>query len=320
MAITRDDVLWCYRLILGREPESESVVEACLKSRDLASLRASFFRSPEFLKEAPSARSAQCTLLPLDLPNNPVEYNATATQLADCIAKIKASWSHLGITKPHFSVLTNQKFLPENLSENEGAFWSSGEEEAGRVEKMLARHDFTALSTRVCVEYGCGVGRVTEGLARRFARVHGYDISQGHLSLALQRSQETGVSNCQFHLCSDNLLEQLEPCDFFYSRIVFQHNPPPVIYQLIRNALRALNPNGIAIFQVPTYRLNYRFSISEWLATEHVLDMQMHCLPQHVVFSIIADENCGVLEVREDGSTGALDKYISNMFVVRKHE
>ena len=114
------------------------------------------------------------------------------------------------------------------------------------------------------------------------------------------------------------LLGDLEPCDVFYSRIVFQHNPPPVIAELIRNALKALRPGGIAIFQVPSYMSGYGFKLREWLAKDHPLDMQMHCLPQHRIFALIA-EHCGaVLEVREDGVAGARDRIVSNNFVVRK--
>lgn len=320
MAVSRDEVIWCYRIILGREPESEEVVRAHMRNQSLSSLREDFLRSPEYARQRidSSANHPQSPFLPLDLPENEIELDATETQLTECIAKIKAAWSHLGITKPHFSVLTDRQFLPENLNKNLEIFWASGEDEAGKVERMLTRHNFTSLSTKTCLEYGCGVGRVTMALARRFAQVHGYDISQEHLLRAKQRAEEIGITNCRFHLCTDNPLYPLERCDFFYSRIVLQHNPPPVISQLIRNALRALKPGGIAIFQVPTYRIGYRFSIKKWLATDHALDMQMHCLPQPVIFSIVHDENCEPLEVREDNSTDAPDLYISNMFVIRK--
>ncbi|SRR6266481_256071 len=318
MTVSKDEVLWCYRMILGREPESEDVIREKMKSPNRSSLREAFLHSPEFIRGKSLVNRPPAQTFPLNLPKNEIEYEATATQLTKCLATIKAAWSHLGITRPHFSVLTNKWFLPENLDENLDKFWASGESEVIILEGMLARHDFASLSTKICVEYGCGVGRVTIGMARRFAQVHAYDISQGHLSLAEQRAHEVGVPNCKFHLCSDNLLNPLEECDLFYSKIVFQHNPPPVIHQLIRNALRALKPGGIAIFQVPTYCIGYRFSINEWLATDDELDMQMHCLPQHVIFPIIADENCELLEVREDGSTGAPDQFISNTFMIRK--
>ena len=75
---------------------------------------------------------------------------------------------------------------------------------------------------------------------------------------------------------------------------------------------------GMAIFQMPTYDLGYRFKTSEWLATEHILDMQMHCFPQARTFEIAAEEKCQVLEVREDDWAGPANKRVSNTFVIRK--
>jgi SAM-dependent methyltransferase len=320
MTISKEEVLWCYRMILGREPESDAVVQARMTMKDLATLRKAFFHSPEFLKKraALSGTRPPSPSLPLDLPENEIETEATTTQLAECLAKIKQAWTHLGAAKPHFSVLTNKQYLPENIDDNMEGFWASGEVEAARFERMLTHHGGINLSSKTCLEYGCGVGRVTMGLAKRFAQIHAYDISPEHLNLAKKRATELGHSNCTFHLCPDNPLHPLELCDFFYSRIVFQHNPPPVIKQLIRNALQALKPEGIAIFQVPTYRVNYRYSIDEWIATNHPLDMQMHCIPQQIIFSIIIDENCTLLKMREDNSPGS-NLFISNIFIIRKN-
>lgn len=48
-AISKEDVCNCYRFILGREPESDSVVaEALNHNRSFYELRANFIRSPEF--------------------------------------------------------------------------------------------------------------------------------------------------------------------------------------------------------------------------------------------------------------------------------
>lgn len=324
MAISKEEVVWAYRMILGREPESEDVIKKQMKNKDISAIRETFLNSPEYIQKCNLAvgNMEKFTFFPLDLARNEIEHEATEKDLAKCIAKIKEAWSHLGVIKPHFSVLTDDKFLPDNLGQNLETFWKSGENEVLQLEKILTRHNFSLksiFSSKICVEFGCGVGRVTTALSSRFSKVHGYDISQGHLNQASKRAEEIKLSNCHFHLCAENFLEEIEKCDFFYSRIVFQHNPPPVINQLIRNALKALKPDGIAIFQVPTYQIGYSFSIMKWLKSEHKLDMQMHCLPQHVIFSIATQEKCDILEVREDNSTGAPDKFISNLFVIKKH-
>jgi SAM-dependent methyltransferase len=253
------------------------------------------------------------TLNSLDL-----ETDAGELQLAACIEKIREAWSHLGNEKPHYSVLTNQQYLPENLDASIDTFWATGMQEAAILQKVLARYGLSELSGKSCVEYGCGVGRVTMGLANCFGQVHGYDISSGHLAVARERVVTLGVSNVCFHSCADSVLMDLEPCDCFYSRIVFQHNPPPVIAGLIRKALDSLNTGGIALFQVPTYGVGYTFQLEKWLKAKNELGMEMHCLPQPVIFKLIADSGCELLEVREDNCTGAPERFISNTFIVRK--
>ncbi|MCF8709470.1 class I SAM-dependent methyltransferase [Rhizorhapis sp. SPR117] len=316
MTVTRDEVIWCYRTILEREPESEDAIREKRKAhKNFSALRASFLISMEGQRKL---KEHIPNFLPLGLPANEIEYDASPDRLSRFSATIKAAWTHLGLVKPHFAVSTSNKYLPENLSENIDSFWISGERIAAMLERMLKRHGFGSLETKTCIDYGCGAGRVTMGLAPRFSRTHAYDISPSLLRLAEQRAQELEVrEKCSFHLVND-LLDTFEDCDFFFSRIVFQHNPPPMIAKMIENMLKSLKIGGMAIFQVPTYSIGYRFSIDEWLDQDHALDMQMHCLPQHVIFSLISKEKCEILEVREDDSTGKADRWISNTFVVRR--
>jgi hypothetical protein len=72
------------------------------------------------------------------------------------------------------------------------------------------------------------------------------------LELAKQRTLSLGINNIEFHLCTANIFkEKLKECDFFYSRIVFQHNPPPLIRKLIEMSLKSLKKEGIELLPVP---------------------------------------------------------------------
>lgn len=52
MGISREHVVWAYRLFLGREPESDSVIDAAMGGfHSVADLRAQFLGSPEFLEQ-----------------------------------------------------------------------------------------------------------------------------------------------------------------------------------------------------------------------------------------------------------------------------
>ena len=246
-----------------------------------------------------------------------VEVFATASQLKSCLEKIRIAWESLGAEKPHFSVLTDDRFLPEKISHSMADFMGSGESEVRMLKSLLERHGISNLSTLSCVEYGCGVGRLTGFLAQSFQEVHGYDISRQHLEWA--RKSVDSYDNVSLHLVPPGNLPALVICDVYYCRIVLQHNPPPVIAELIRLALQSLRSGGIAVFQVPTNSPGYHFSVSEWLALDNHNDMEMHCIPQWVIFELVAKAGCTVLEVREDNSTGAPDVFISNTFVARKN-
>jgi SAM-dependent methyltransferase len=314
MSVSEEEVVWCYRLLLGREPESRQVVLEHMDCESRASLIRVFLGSAEFGGIA----AVSAPRMPLDIENLEIEVQATEQQLAALVAKIRSAWSHLGLERPHFSVVTDPRFLPEHLDASIQQFWASGETEAQRLEHVLERYRFGRLALKTCVEYGCGVGRVTPALAQRFARVHAYDISPAHLALAREHTAESGVGSVEFHLCSETFLQPLVPCDFFYSCIVLQHNPPPVIMRLLENALAALKPSGVAVFQVPSYIAGYRFELDEYLRSEAALDMEMHCLPQKFVFEVAARQRCTILEVREDDCTGAPSLIISNTFIIRK--
>jgi SAM-dependent methyltransferase len=302
--------------MLGREPESEAAIKQHMAARDHDHLSEVFLTSLEF-KDRVGVHVAG---LPIALSPIEVEFAARPAELSACLTKIKDAWAHLGTVRPHFSVLTDQRFLPENLDGNIDTFWASGQGEVEGVLQILARYGFKSFRDKNCVEYGCGVGRVTVPLAQKFRRVDGYDISSSHLVRAQHRADQVAARNVFLHQCASTVLPELEKCDLFYSRIVFQHNPPPVIVELIRRALAALKPRGVAVFQVPTYIAGYQFRVKEYLATEHVLDMQMHCLPQKVVFDLVNEQGCSVLEVREDGACGAPSMILSNLFVVRRPE
>lgn len=256
--------------------------------------------------------------LPLDRPALAIENAANPEQLSQILAHIRDSWTELGAGRPHYSVLAADEFLPDGFGSSSERFWRSGDIEATIIAAALARCGLGAPEQKICVEYGCGVGRVTVPLAARFAEVDAYDISRTHLELAEQRASLLGADNIHFHPCGDGLPDQLRPCDFFYSRLVMQHNPPPLIVRILRLALTSLKVGGIAIFGLPIYIEGYRFHSAEYLATPRAAGSEMHCIPQSEVFALIAAAHCAVIEVHEERERARSGDCLSNLFVVKR--
>jgi hypothetical protein len=112
--------------------------------------------------------------------------------------------------------------------------------------------------------------------------------------------------------------ETLPTFDLFTSVIVLQHNPPPIIAMLLKGLLCKLRPGGIAYFQVPTYKHDYGFTVDKYLQdAAQTQGMEMHVIPQHVLFDLLRQCGCQLLECREDGWSGD-SSIISNTIFARK--
>jgi SAM-dependent methyltransferase len=172
---------------------------------------------------------------------------------------------------------------------------------------------------RHAFEFGCGVARVTPYLAKVFSKVTACDVSTAHLQIARQVVARSGARNIELTLAGSEEFGMTSPFDLWFSRIVLQHNPPPIIALILRRALSLLAPGGVAVFQVPTYCRGYRFNTADYLAAlTGSGNIEMHVLPQAAVFRIALETGCVPLEVREDEATGLGSAWISNTFVVTK--
>ena len=128
-----------------------------------------------------------------------------------------------------------------------------------------------------------------------------------------------GKGNVSYQqLATLDQLSQLPQVDAIFSLITLQHNPPPIMAWMLRTLLSSLRPGGVAYFQLPTYRTGYLFEVERYLHSAPPNTLEMHYLPQHEVFRLVAETGCLCLEVREDGMVGAEDQMLSNTFLVQK--
>lgn len=314
--IDRDHIVWAYRLLLGREPESPAAVDQHL-GLTLQRLRDTFLRSDEFLAQA-NRRGPAATRPPAQ--GVTIEQLQSPETLALLLDHVAAQWSRLGDAEPHWSVLTADKYRSGQIAAHLPDFQRSGASEVRHLDAVLRRNHLAWPHQGLCIDYGCGVGRVSVPLAAHCARVLGVDISAGHLRVAAQEAAAQGLGDKLQWLQLRTLagLDSLPQADMVYSAIVLQHNPPPVIALTLARLLRCLKPGGVAVFQLPTHIPGYRFVVAEYLQAlrdgQHQ-GMEMHMLPQARVFEIIDAAGCQPCEVFSDEAAGPV--YTSHTFVVR---
>jgi SAM-dependent methyltransferase len=114
------------------------------------------------------------------------------------------------------------------------------EQELMRLPQAGGQHAWRAL------EIGCGPGRLIKPFSRRFAEIHGVDVSDEMIRLARERLKDIpqarvhSTDGASLSLFSDQYF------DFVYSYAVFQHIPSrDVVFQYMREIRRVLKPGGV---------------------------------------------------------------------------
>ena len=321
---TKEEVRLAYQLMLGREPESDAVVNSlCQAAQTPEQLRDVFLKSPEFVKSMSEQLGKPQTVRqrhPYTLPRIPVESFLSDEVLAKMFARTQGQWEHLGQTEPYWSVVTQPQYYQSEFESHRDEFYVSGSYSQLVFLAALKRCGVSPATLHTCLEVGCGVGRVTEHLAKSFDRVIAADISKPHLDIAQQHLQSKGIHNVELvHWQQVDQLRQLPKVDVVFSVITLQHNPPPVMAWMLSQLLGSLTPGGVAFLQIPCYRSGYMFEVDRYLNLPPSNAMEMHFLPQQDVFKVIQAAGCMCLEVREDGMVGDESNMLSNSYLIQKN-
>jgi SAM-dependent methyltransferase len=159
-----------------------------------------------------------------------------------------ADWLHWAKVDPYFAVVTHDKFRG---GANKVEFLATGE---ASIAGIIARLEsaFGPLDYRRALEFGCGVGRLTVPLARRFAAVSAVDISSDMLAEAKANCDAAGV-DAEFVLSDDRLTRTGSDFDLILSLITLQHIPRERGLVIIETMLTRLAPRGAIYLDVPIF-------------------------------------------------------------------
>lgn len=207
--------------------------------------------------------------------------------------KLKNDWEGLAERDALWAILTDANKTGGRW--DPGEFLATGESEIQTVLDHLARIGRNVAFDGTALDFGCGVGRLTQALARRFASCTGIDISVRMIEKARALNL---YPNCRYVIGSGLTLPFASAgFTFVYSNIVLQHMLPEYAQAYLREFVRVLAPGGILVFGVQdTFRVRDLNSFSLRLRQRLRLrsriretfgsgapDMQMHCLPELLV-------------------------------------
>jgi len=130
------------------------------------------------------------------------------------------------------------------------AFFATGRSEIATVFDHLAGLRIVPDPRGRSLDFGCGVGRLSQALAARFDSAVGIDISPTMIELAREANQRC---NCSYELNESGDLSRFEDehFAFIYTSIVLQHLEPCFATTYMREFARVLARRGVVVFQVP---------------------------------------------------------------------
>lgn len=218
------------------------------------------------------------------------------------LENVQKTWECFGATDPMWAVLGWEG--KDRNRWNAEEFFQTGVNDINRVMSQIDLITNYPLNTSRCLDFGCGLGRLTIPLAGHFTNVYGVDISPSMISKANAFSSD--VPNARYHINLEPDLKLFES-DFFdciITLIVLQHLEISYQKNYTAEFVRLIKPGGLAVFQMPDQL--ERFASYREFKSNTRPEMEMHGMSTENVTSHI--ESCGgkVLQILEDDACGNL--------------
>ncbi|NNJ88280.1 MAG: class I SAM-dependent methyltransferase [Eudoraea sp.] len=226
------------------------------------------------------------------------------------LKNVQKAYEKVGAEDPLWAILTDNKKRGNKWDPEE--FFETGRNEINSVIAYLESID-VKINYGNAFDFGCGVGRLTQGLCYHFDKVTGVDISDSMIAGANRYNKFD--KKCSYITNTEPNLKCLSSntFDFVYTNIVLQHMAPRYQVEYIKEFFRILKPGGKALFQVrtPIGSSPKPGSLAEkihnfrkerlkpfWKSIRGRPPIQVHTISPQIVEQIIAECGATILDVK----------------------
>lgn len=215
---------------------------------------------------------------------------------------LKHNWEFFATNNPYWAILTG---------EHAEEFFQTGINEVDSVMSYIESLNLSKkLSMETALDFGCGVGRLTQPLSGYFREVHGVDIASEYISLAEKNNKYP--NKCKYHLNirDDLAIFKNNTFDLIYSNIVLQHMKPEYSKKYITEFLRVLAPSGLLIFQLPSEpitvwgKIAWKYLIPLRSSITGRPYMEMNHIPKEEVTDFLEKNGGTIIDVTQDEWAG----------------
>jgi 2-polyprenyl-3-methyl-5-hydroxy-6-metoxy-1,4-benzoquinol methylase len=215
------------------------------------------------------------------------------------IEDLQNKWDAFGKTDPLWAILTARSKRGKKWKLDE--FFETGVREIDSLMRYIASLGIHTKRHRA-LDFGCGVGRLTQPLCRYFDEVVGVDIAPSIIELA-QKYNHQGA-RCVYALNSTDDLSRFPSnhFDFIYSNIVLQHMEPQYSKKYIKEFIRILAPHALLIFQLPSRETLTRRLIPSCLLALYLRGIDMYGIKREEMIHFLEENGARIMDIKRDQS------------------
>jgi ubiquinone/menaquinone biosynthesis C-methylase UbiE len=233
------------------------------------------------------------------------------------IDHLQRHWNKLGEQDPLWAILTRPDKKGGRWTIEE--FFQQGVAEIDSVMEYLRNLGIKARPAKA-LDFGCGVGRLTQALAGYCDQVVGVDIAPSMIEQAIRFNSQGDRCRYLVNAGADLTLVGGERFDLIYTNMVLQHMPPAYSSRYIGEFVRILGPGGVAVFQIPAKPSGTLIAVLLRILPTSVVrvirKMDMYGTPRDRVIRIVQEAGGEVLDIRDDTHAGP--HWIGYRYCVRK--
>jgi SAM-dependent methyltransferase len=171
--------------------------------------------------------------------------------VSDFLRESQALWDRYAIRNPLWAILSDP--AKRDRQWDTTRFFQTGISEISSLLYELSARK-VVVRDQLALDFGCGVGRLTQALASHFKQVVGVDISPVMIDIARsfnrfsERVTYVVVGGSDFSPIRDARF------DFIVTRITLQHIVPNLSLQYVSALCRSLSTGGVLVFQLPSHK------------------------------------------------------------------
>ncbi len=237
------------------------------------------------------------------------------------VEEMAGNWNAWGNQDPMYAILTDPEKAHGQWNEEE--FFASGEKQIEEKLKWIRNAGLT-LHFGKALDFGCGIGRLSNALAKYFDEVHGVDISKSMIERARQLCRFPGKIKYYENTEANLGAFKTGTYDLVYTELVLQHIPQHYQLCYLADFFRLLSEPGIAYFQT-VRTVGWRSLAPDWVvewyrSRKHKgrAFIPMYGITSKAVRKVVSQSDCRLLSYTTTRPSDHARGFRCDLYVVAK--